>query len=64
MILLIDNYDSFTYNLYHYLLEIGETVHVYRNDAISVKKLIQESDIIIQMNLLIFSWDFVRLDNI
>ena len=36
MILLIDNYDSFTYNLWHYLGEVGETVEVRRNDAITV----------------------------
>lgn len=36
MILLIDNYDSFVYNLYHYLLEIGAKVEVYRNDAITI----------------------------
>ncbi len=36
MFLLIDNYDSFTYNLWHYLGELGVTVEVRRNDAISV----------------------------
>jgi anthranilate synthase component 2 len=36
MILVIDNYDSFTYNLVHYLLELGAVVEVVRNDAISV----------------------------
>ncbi|HEY7849106.1 MAG TPA: aminodeoxychorismate/anthranilate synthase component II [Ktedonobacterales bacterium] len=36
MILLLDNYDSFTYNLYQYLAELGAQVEVYRNDAISV----------------------------
>lgn len=35
MILLIDNYDSFTWNLVHYLMELGATVEVVRNDAIS-----------------------------
>lgn len=40
MILLIDNYDSFTYNLYHYLLEVGEKeVLVKRNDQISVSEI-------------------------
>ncbi len=39
MFILIDNYDSFTYNLYHYLGEIGADVEVYRNDEISVKEL-------------------------
>ena len=36
MILLIDNYDSFTYNLYQYLAELGAEVAVARNDAITV----------------------------
>ena len=36
MILLIDNYDSFTYNLYQYLCELGANVEVRRNDALTV----------------------------
>ncbi|HEY3951332.1 aminodeoxychorismate/anthranilate synthase component II [Phenylobacterium sp.] len=36
MILVIDNYDSFTYNLVHYLNELGAETHVVRNDALSV----------------------------
>lgn len=36
MILLIDNYDSFTYNLYQYLTELGADVLVRRNDAVTV----------------------------
>jgi len=39
MILLIDNYDSFTYNLYQYLEELGKNVRVYRNDKISLEKI-------------------------
>ncbi len=39
MVLLIDNYDSFTYNLYQYLAELGEEVEVFRNDAISVGEI-------------------------
>jgi anthranilate synthase component 2 len=39
MYVLIDNYDSFTYNLYHYLGEIGVETEVYRNDEISVDEL-------------------------
>lgn len=35
-LLFIDNYDSFTYNLVHYMLELGAEVEVVRNDAISV----------------------------
>jgi anthranilate synthase component 2 len=36
MLLVIDNYDSFTYNLVQYLGELGEDVRVFRNDALSV----------------------------
>ena len=36
MILLIDNYDSFTYNLYQYLTELGAQVEVRRNDTVTV----------------------------
>ena len=37
MLLLIDNYDSFTFNLYQYLAELGQEVEVHRNDQISVE---------------------------
>ena len=36
MLLMIDNYDSFTYNLVQYLGELGADVRVYRNDAITL----------------------------
>lgn len=39
MILLIDNYDSFTFNLYQYLGELGEEVVVRRNDQVSLKEI-------------------------
>ena len=39
MILLIDNYDSFTYNLYQYLAELGAEVFVVRNDKISLEDI-------------------------
>jgi para-aminobenzoate synthetase component 2 len=39
MILLLDNYDSFTYNLAQYLGELGCTLEVYRNDKISVEQI-------------------------
>jgi len=39
MIVVIDNYDSFTYNLVQYLSELGADVRVYRNDAVSVTEL-------------------------
>lgn len=38
MLLLIDNYDSFTYNLAHYLGELGAAVRVARNDALSAQE--------------------------
>jgi anthranilate synthase component 2 len=38
MILVIDNYDSFTYNLVHYLNELGAETLVHRNDALSVEQ--------------------------
>ncbi len=37
MIVMVDNYDSFTYNLVQYLGELGEQLEVYRNDAITVE---------------------------
>ncbi|UCC94306.1 MAG: aminodeoxychorismate/anthranilate synthase component II [Candidatus Omnitrophota bacterium] len=39
MILVIDNYDSFTYNLVQYLQELGAKTDVYRNDKVSIEKL-------------------------
>jgi para-aminobenzoate synthetase component II len=39
MLLMIDNYDSFTYNLVQYLGELGEDVRVYRNDKITVDEI-------------------------
>jgi anthranilate synthase/aminodeoxychorismate synthase-like glutamine amidotransferase len=39
MLLLIDNYDSFTYNLYQYLSELGEDVKVARNDMITLEEI-------------------------
>ena len=41
MLLMIDNYDSFTYNLVQYLGELGEDVRVYRNDGISVDEIVR-----------------------
>src|SRR5215471_4373685 len=40
MFVLIDNYDSFTYNLFHYLGELGAVVDVRRNDRVSVAEVI------------------------
>lgn len=39
-VILLDNYDSFTYNLLHYLAELGADVTVFRNDQISVEALL------------------------
>ena len=39
MLVLIDNYDSFTYNLVHYFEEIGERVNVFRNDEVKTKDI-------------------------
>ncbi len=39
MILMIDNYDSFTYNLVQYLGELGKEIKVFRNDKISIEKI-------------------------
>ena len=41
MLLMIDNYDSFTYNLVHYCAELGEDVRVFRNDRIDVETIDQ-----------------------
>ena len=41
MILLIDNYDSFTYNVKHYLNELGAEVEIYRNDKITIDEIRQ-----------------------
>ena len=39
MLLMIDNYDSFTYNLVQYFSELGQEVVVERNDKISLKEI-------------------------
>lgn len=41
MILVIDNYDSFTWNLVHYLMELGAEVEVVRNDALSAAQALE-----------------------
>jgi anthranilate synthase component 2 len=45
MILLIDNYDSFTYNLLHYFGELGADVKVVRNDAITPEEILKDKTI-------------------
>ncbi len=39
MILMIDNYDSFTFNIVQYLGQMGEDVKVYRNDKITIEEI-------------------------
>ena len=41
MIILIDNYDSFTFNVYHYLSELGAKVEVYRNDEVTPESVLE-----------------------
>src|SRR3569833_4622420 len=43
MILVIDNYDSFTWNLVHYLMELGAEVQVVRNDALSAAEALEST---------------------
>jgi len=43
MLTLIDNYDSFTYNLVHFLGELGAPTRVYRNDKITVDEVLAEA---------------------
>src|SRR5919201_2150509 len=42
MLTLIDNYDSFTYNLVHFLGELGASTRVYRNDKVAVDEVLAE----------------------
>ena len=42
MIILIDNYDSFTFNIYHYLSELGIKVEIFRNDKISSEQIFEK----------------------
>ncbi|RMG70627.1 MAG: anthranilate/aminodeoxychorismate synthase component II, partial [Nitrospirae bacterium] len=39
MLLMIDNYDSFTYNLVQYFGELGEDIQVFRNDRITIEEI-------------------------
>lgn len=47
MILLVDNYDSFTYNLYQYLAELGAKVQVRRNDAVDVDEVVDSFESVV-----------------
>ena len=42
-VLLIDNYDSFTFNLYHYLSSLNTKVDVIRNDEITEKEILKKN---------------------
>lgn len=42
MLLVLDNYDSFTYNLVQYLGELGAVIEIYRNDVITVEEIIKK----------------------
>lgn len=42
MIMLIDNYDSFTYNLYQYIGELNSCIEVYRNDRITIDEILEK----------------------
>jgi len=42
MLLMIDNYDSFTYNVVQYLAELGQEVEVYRNDEIDIEQILEK----------------------
>jgi len=43
MIIMIDNYDSFTYNLYQYIGEVNPNIEVYRNDKITVDEILAKN---------------------
>ncbi|OEH84374.1 anthranilate/aminodeoxychorismate synthase component II [Desulfuribacillus stibiiarsenatis] len=43
MILMIDNYDSFTYNIVQYLGELGEEIQVFRNDQITIEEIAEKT---------------------
>ena len=46
-ILVIDNYDSFTYNLVHYLEDLGCTVTVKRNDQLTIEEVVDYDKIVL-----------------
>lgn len=50
MLVLIDNYDSFTYNLVHYIGELGATCHVVRNDKISSDEVLAKKPVAIVLS--------------
>ena len=54
-IILIDNYDSFTFNLYHYLSSLKTKVEVIRNDKITSKEILKN-----KYNKIVISFDNVK----
>ena len=50
-IILIDNYDSFTFNLFHYLSSLKVNVDVVRNDKINSKEIIKKNEIFTEKNI-------------
>ena len=53
MLLVIDNYDSFTWNLVHYIGELGAEPRVFRNDKISVDDILNNLLVVIYFYLLL-----------
>ena len=47
MLLMLDNYDSFTYNLVQYLAELGQEVEVYSNDKITIEEIAKKNPVYI-----------------
>ena len=61
MIIMIDNYDSFTYNIVQYLNELGTEVKVFRNDEITISEigdLSPERLVISPFDILKITWKF------
>ena len=57
MILLLDNYDSFTYNLYQYICELNKDVLVLRNNETSLDKIEELNKTIEELNKMIIEKD-------
>ena len=58
-ILLIDNYDSFTYNLYHYISKLNKNVEVIRNDKIDGRTILRKN--IIRLSYLLVPVTLIKL---
>ena len=67
MLLMIDNYDSFTYNIVQYFGELGQDVRVYRNDAISlaeIARLAPDYLVISPGPFTVTKWTFTRFGKV